>query len=546
MKVGFSLLFRPRDWFCRVGSRKRDVVVFTVVVVACLISISPVRAQSCPASIDRFQLIFPPLAYSTELPVNQIRCKPGDDGGKFCQLRCPYRVMKPPTNDLVNFVTIATWFVESPPKPSSTMCGGRVQSNVLASAGRMATVTVSVTLDDIKVPETQPAINRAAAILLPQAEQNALPCPGAVSSGGIPRPEVVDNSSACRQNFARLSELRAKESQISEQLSYLRNHDKNEKANRDALSLWNKTITSLNTAGPDGPTDWVAKKLVESQAYRDGHAAGWGLANGMTDLALARAIRDQLVAQIDYLKDAPEFIARFTHDKVAVDIEIAKIRTAMTNLQCGGRFDNENCDLSGKWVLNFQDGPQPETWEFLASAPGKYNGQNEHNGWKGEAEVFGKEVVLRWQGIKDLEIASSQFSGRHHFKLVDSCQTGNGNRTVGPLSPEQFLIRRAPATKVLLLPDKLYEVSYDGRVYSGIYKRDMHNGVPIDLFYFKIVNEFGIHISQDGELLWGKFVRVPAFDHPEQGNVEWWFANWVRDGDRWKPDSKRGVTVVIK
>ena len=75
----------------------------------------------------------------------------------------------------------------------------------------------------------------------------------------------------------------------------------------------------------------------------------------------------------------------------------------------------------------------------------------------------------------------------------------------------------------------------------------MHNGAPIDVFYFKINLQSGYQAEQNGEKLWGKFVRNPSTVHNDQTSVQWWFSNWIMENNNWvKRDEQLTAAPVIR
>ena len=91
-----------------------------------------------------------------------------------------------------------------------------------------------------------------------------------------------------------------------------------------------------------------------------------------------------------------------------------------------------------------------------------------------------------------------------------------------------------------------YTVVYQGKSYLTHYEKGTHEGRPIDQFFFWILSPNGYQAEQDGQKLWGRFVRVPSFAQPDQSNVVWWVANWKLNGARWVSDDKKGISVEVK
>lgn len=87
-------------------------------------------------------------------------------------------------------------------------------------------------------------------------------------------------------------------------------------------------------------------------------------------------------------------------------------------------------------------------------------------------------------------------------------------------------------------------VRFEGRDYAALHKREMFEGAPTDLYYYRIVDA-GQPVSHLGEPLWGRFARWPAADHPVQSNVQTWHITWVRQGGAWVKSDVQGVRFEI-
>lgn len=85
-------------------------------------------------------------------------------------------------------------------------------------------------------------------------------------------------------------------------------------------------------------------------------------------------------------------------------------------------------------------------------------------------------------------------------------------------------------------------VRFEGRDYRTLYQTGLHEGTPIDLYYYPIRSAGGEQLVQNGELLWGRFVRTSGI--PGGGTPgPWWHATWVfRDG-AWTMLHTRDVVV---
>lgn len=90
----------------------------------------------------------------------------------------------------------------------------------------------------------------------------------------------------------------------------------------------------------------------------------------------------------------------------------------------------------------------------------------------------------------------------------------------------------------------IFKIQMDGYVFTTEYeKQDGDDGRPIDIYFFPMPGYLEPQATQDGELLWGRFVRVPSFDYPDQSEATWYYVTWVFDGSRFVEQFSTGVTV---
>jgi hypothetical protein len=81
--------------------------------------------------------------------------------------------------------------------------------------------------------------------------------------------------------------------------------------------------------------------------------------------------------------------------------------------------------------------------------------------------------------------------------------------------------------------ERRYIVHFQGKDYETLYEIQTDKGVPIDLYYYRIPPYKGVPAAQDGEDLWGRFVRVPSANYFDQSSVVWWHAWWTYENGRW-------------
>lgn len=90
-----------------------------------------------------------------------------------------------------------------------------------------------------------------------------------------------------------------------------------------------------------------------------------------------------------------------------------------------------------------------------------------------------------------------------------------------------------------------WTVRFEGRNYRTLFNSGTHNGLPIDMYHYRIRTQGGEQPVQGGEELWGRFVRVPSARHGDQSSVVWWHATFVQRADTWELVSREGVQVEI-
>jgi len=80
----------------------------------------------------------------------------------------------------------------------------------------------------------------------------------------------------------------------------------------------------------------------------------------------------------------------------------------------------------------------------------------------------------------------------------------------------------------------IYNIAFRGRGYRTVYESSLHEGVPIDVYFYEILGPDSLPVSQDGAKLWGRFVRHPAVGHEGKGDVTYYFVEWIFRGGRWE------------
>lgn len=92
-----------------------------------------------------------------------------------------------------------------------------------------------------------------------------------------------------------------------------------------------------------------------------------------------------------------------------------------------------------------------------------------------------------------------------------------------------------------------YTIWFEGEPYTTTYERQVgDDGRWIDVYYFKVFEFLGVQAVQDGKALWGRFVREPSVDDPDQSNVSWWYVTWILNDGRYEEEDREGVSVTFE
>lgn len=90
-----------------------------------------------------------------------------------------------------------------------------------------------------------------------------------------------------------------------------------------------------------------------------------------------------------------------------------------------------------------------------------------------------------------------------------------------------------------------FNVLFKGRRYNTLYERGAHEGIPIDVYFFEIVGPDGAQAAQDGQKLWGRFVRYPAVGVQIKDDVIWWYVDWIFKYGRWEALTSKGEAFEV-
>lgn len=342
------------------------------------------------------------------------------------------------------------------------------------------------------------------------------------------------NASSCKQKIARLKELEQEKWVITRQIEALNRSTVTIAVARDSLSHFSKLVAAVReheqTGRYNGSMYREVNRLQQDPVIRNYLARKYGINPDFPLLKILRTIRDYYAGQIDYLNNAHMYRSRYNKDLETIDTERGRLHAEVEQLQCPGRYAMGSCDLTGDWVITEWDSENKEkyvtNWAFVPLGNGKYTGFNKRTGTRADAEVFRHSVILKQ--------ASENRSFSLKFTLQEDCNSSILSETTTSAAFKEFaFIQRKQTGTVHFVEDMLYDISHNGIVYQGMYKKETNNGRPIDVFFFRILHPGGYQVEQDGKRLWGRFVREPALSHPDQSNVQWWFINWVFENTGW-------------
>lgn len=502
--------------------------LFAIIGFILLFAIA-IAGQICPATAHDFILV---RSTYSNWHVNSLACKPRDEGGTMCWIVCGYT-----KSGGGGFFTQAMWYTIAGPRGPyyPEMCKPNAADNTLSNNSKQ----IKAFWGDVDDGRELDAARWVARQLFSIGEQQAVPCAGS--------PVPTFNRTACEASHQRLQILTAHGRDIDNHIAYLNNHRQKEEGFRSNLGYYNLLIAALNTTSYNGEFREIVNDLRTKPETRAAFANEYGIDPSLDAITILRTARDQMIARIEYLADAPEFLSRLRDERALNEFEVAKLRSELINAGCPGEFSLKGCDLAGSWLVKDQNGGA-ETWKFLPRTDGKYDaGKYYPNGQqaaiRANVEVYGNEMILRYtEGDVTVNI-----SGSYKFQMDGACSFGSGNsRLTARAGETNVTIERDKRDARKFVQDAMYLVEYLGRVYTTVYQRGSNNGVPIDTFYFKITETTGEHVRQDGQELWGRFVRNPALDHPNQASIETWFVTWNRRGNRWINEERKNEVFVVR
>ena len=515
---------------------------FAVVALVTLATLAPAEAsaQLCPASLEGMPLERPANFTGK---VNEVSCKPGLYGSEECETMCFYRLPRPAIVGIPHVRIFAEWYTRPYTKAAPFWSYHSDSCKVLDSPGRVnsSQKVVVVQFDRVDNPgsDSYAIGKRAAERLVGVIEGVALSCPGAASA---PPPTPVATS--CERDAARLQTQLLKAAEIDSELRQLEQWvaANQLEADRERLSYYNRMIAALNTQGYNGALREEILKIRADAPYREELLRQAQLPPGAPPIDAFRAFRDAIAFRIDYLRNAPARRTVLLDERVLTELWIAEARTALAQGNCGGRTAADSCDIRGQWSITTTSS-SPDTsaltefWTFTPAAGGRYEALV-NSRTEAVAELYGRDLILRWR--------NPSLSGTTTATLADTCAFGRGEaRFTGATDSHQVTMSRIGAPQVFV-EGRPYAISFEGRTFNTTYRREQANGVPIDVFFFPILDRFGQQVAVDGNRIWGRFVRVPATTHVDQARAEWWFVDHQWNGSAWVMAERRGVAPVVR
>lgn len=487
----------------------------------------PVRAI-CPDRYEQF-LKFNPLA-NLGIPIDETpKCERDGAGNNVCRVSCSYRDGN--SAGANSFLLTSMWSTEYLGRALSdrAMCVLAADAPWSAHSKKQAVVH----FEGADSAYEKKAANWLSSQILNSLESRAAACPAS---------SVLATS--CAVNFEQYQKLQAKNDSIGWELGILQNYDERLNEVRSELRRWNEVVVGIADPNYDGPQKKLVKELLGvDPALRTRFRESFGISLEADAPTIARTMRDLAAARVDYYSNAASRTAALKVEAQATQQELNDVRVALRRNMCPGSFEADSCDLSGEWVF-WENGGRIGLWTFTPSSKDRYTSYNKEWDMSGKAKITGRLALL--------EFPTSDYFGSMELKFDDGCRSGAGQfRFGGTYMTRLISVQRPGARATVLVPGSIHSIIFEGRLYSTEYSRQVLNGRPIDVFHFKILNRNGSQATarnSEGiyEKLWGRFVRVPAFDHPNQVNIEWYFVNWVLGNGEWKEERIVGTKFEVR
>lgn len=245
----------------------------------------------------------------------------------ICTYACNYVLRSNPSYEII--VTVS-WVKNV--KPNTTYrCNKYPEGYSLGSSAKLAwgRTYLSKFREDISAEAKRIAQN-----LIRQVEPYAAACPGLMpGNNNNSNNNTADKETFCRESAKKLSDLQLRIAAIESELFYLENRSTRESQCRELLSYYNKLIAALNTPGYNGVMKADVDKIKNDSEFRMREAYKVGVNPNMDAINIARSIRNVLQDRLEFLLDAPAFISNYNTQKQLTELDIARIRSEMSQRQ---------------------------------------------------------------------------------------------------------------------------------------------------------------------------------------------------------------------
>lgn len=487
----------------------------------------PPQALICPERSGSFYRFNPNQIFDMPLS-NEPYCSVDPAGNRLCRMSCNYRDSD--ATGANGFLLRANWTEKfgGGEVPDGSMC----VATAWPASWKHANRQLVVHYEGSPAAAIQASAESISRQIMRNVESKAVACP------------AVPVANLCAANWEKLNDARVRSEVIDDELDGLRNHETNLEYARSQVTRWNEVMRGIADPNYNGPQrDLVRLLLSAGPELRNSFRSLYGLARDADAPTIARTLRDHEAAKVEYYSNAETRIRAFEEEKLDVDRLISSVRNELRKNSCGGSLSPNSCELSGDWEL-FNEMNSMGIWTFTPNGTGNYAAKLTVKDVLARVEIIGRDVLMTFR--------DPEFKGRFQFKLAPSCRSGTGKFRIAGLRREtnMFAQRTQPAETVLV-NGKLYQINFEGRSYQAEFAREMHNGRPADVFYFKILKRDGLQASitdQNGQVvkLEGRFVRSPTFGSSDQTNPTWLFMNWILKNGEWVEEQRRGIPFLVR
>lgn len=514
----------------RIVPRQRSHTLASVLILLIGLATTSTLAQSCPTSVDGNRLdrnTNYPSSYGFNVPV----CKPDAFGGEICRINCDYVLPRNLQTGIVvsHFSVLGTWAT----RPNSSRSYSSYACKNISDTPQYvnsSSKVVDVLISNIgSVPAAQALGRKAAGQLVTALEPSAIFCPNAAATqSSVPFRTSQDGrfpeiEPGCKGKLPQ-GKVRSVKGTV-EVYQY-------------AFDKW-KRITSefpvykcdsVRTTGHDSSATVF---IITPSGAED-------RIDIMADTILEIPGPPEFFDEANPPQGEGFFIEllkgtlRWVNPEPSADKPARRFRSPFNvrtpTIVIGSRGTD--------YVLS-HDPVGKKDYVFLNDGSIEITAGAETLLLRAGQQVFAEKSGLSpvyelkpevWSSITSGISIPNQSNFKNARQISDTATSGNKAETNG---------------RVFVL-NQQYTLLYQGKPYLTHYEKGTHEGRPIDLFYFWILSPKGGQAEQDGQKLWGRFVRLPATTYPDQSNVVWWIADYRLKGKRWVPEDIKGISVEVK